>query len=112
MKLWAYQTDDVFSWRNDDYSVLRIHRLKILWWVWIWGRVVIQPPVWLPQVHDEARERRYMNQHPELWPPGNHYSDIYAKHHYAPIGDTILIAGTRFVKVKRNGEADNGSAGG
>ena len=82
MPLISLTTSDCRSWRDIGGTGLRIYRLTILWWTWIWGRRVKSAIP--PQVHDQARETVYMNEHPEIWPPED----------------------------SANGEADHGSTGG
>ena len=72
----------LFSFQTDDYCGYRIYRLAIWRWAWIWGRELTRARLLGPQVHSQAAEINYMKAHPEIWPPEEDYSGVYAEHHY------------------------------
>lgn len=83
MKFIIHQTADVGCYR--DHSIVRIHRLVFWRWAWIWKKTVTRGLKWQPQVHSHAAELNYIRDHPEIWPPDQDYSAVYAGHSYEPL---------------------------
>ncbi len=82
MPLFTFQKADYPRWGG---AKIRIYRFAIWRWAWIWSKHIGPRSPWEPQRHNEAAEIAYMRAHPEIWPPGEDYSVVYAEHHLAPL---------------------------